>query len=208
MKGTNDRRPTETRRAQSAERDEHLGAHRGASSSDLETGAELLPEELLWAEGGHASDVVLTAVADGQANIVPTAVRTHIERCSVCTSHLGHAALLSLHAGAELAAKAEHERLTARRPLPRLAIALGLAVAAIGLLPSVLDPERDVSTLRSFVTRDMPLFVQGLRTLAHRLGEPGSTAGLFLTYAAAVLLVAMAIAVVRILPNARKETSR
>ena len=169
---------------------------------------ELLPDDLLWADGGHASDVVLTALADGQASIVPAPVRLHVERCTVCTTHLGHAALLSLHAGAELAARAEHDRAPARRPLPRLAIVLGLAVAALGLLPTVLDPASDVSTIRSFVTRDMPLFVQGLRTLAHRLGEPGSAAGLFLTYAAAVLLVAMAVAVVRILPNARKETPR
>ena len=26
--------------------------------------AELLPDDLLWAEAGHASDVVLTALAD------------------------------------------------------------------------------------------------------------------------------------------------
>ena len=133
----------------------------------------------------------------------------HIERCTVCTTHLGHAALLSLHAGAELGTTAEHERATARRPLPRLAIALGLAVAALGLAPSMLDPGAEAGTLRSFVTRDVPLFVGGLRTLAHRLGEPGSTAGLFVTYAAAVLLVGMGVAVARVLPNnARKEIPR
>ena len=171
--------------------------------------AELLPDELLWAEGGHASDVVLTALADGQAAIVPAAVQMHIERCTVCTTHLGHAALLSLHAGSELAATAEHERATARQPLPRLAIALGLAVAALGLLPTVLDPGVEAGALHTFVTRDVPLFVGGLRTLAHRLGEPGSAAGLVVTYAAAVLLVGMGIAVVRVLPNnARKETPR
>ena len=170
--------------------------------------AELLPEPLLWANGGHASDVVLTALADGQTNIVPAPVRLHVEQCSTCTTHLGHAALLSLHAGAELAAKNEHELVPERRPLPRLAIALGLAVALLGLLPTLLDPGRDLGTIRSFVTRDVPLFVRGLRTLVHRLGEPGSSAGLVLTYATAALLVAMAIAVVRILPNARKETPR
>lgn len=179
----------------------------GTNESRPET-AELLPDELLWADGGHASDVVLTALADGQTDIVPATVRAHVEHCSVCTTHLGHAALLSLHAGAELAAKAEHEHATARRPLPRLAIVLGLAVAAIGLLPSILDPQGDVTAVQSFVTRDVPLFLRGLRTLAVRLGEPGSAAGIFVTYGAAVLLVAMAVAVVRFLPNARKETPR
>ncbi len=181
MNGTNDSRPTAT---------------------------ELLPDELLWADGGHASDVVLTAIADGQTSIVPAAVRLHIERCAVCTTHLGHAALLSLHVGVELAAKAEHERAPARRPLPVLAIVLGLGVAAMGLLPSVLDPHGGVASIRTFVTRDVPLLLGGLRTLARRLDEPGSSAGLFITYAAALFLVAMAVAVVRFLPNARKETPR
>jgi len=172
---------------------------------------ELLPDELLWADGGHASDVVLTALADGQREIVPTAVRAHVECCSTCMTHLGHAALLSLHADRELATRAEHDRALARgearRPLPRLAIGLGLAVAVLGLLPSLLD-DGDASAARTFATRDVPLFVRGLGTLARRLDEPGSSAGLFVTYGAALVLVAMGVAVVRLLPKAQKETSR
>jgi len=170
--------------------------------------SELLPDELLWAEGGHASDVVLTALADGQRDIVPPPVRAHVERCTVCMTHLGHAALLSLHAGAELEARAAHDRAPARRPLPRLAIALGLAVAALGLVPSLLDAGGEVSALQSFATRDVPLFLKGLGTLARRLDEPGSSAGLFLTYAAAAFLVAAGVAIVRIFPKAQKETPR
>ncbi|MDF2694490.1 MAG: hypothetical protein K0S65_2873 [Labilithrix sp.] len=173
-----------------------------------EAGSDLLPDELLWAGGGHASDVVLTALADGQSSIVPLAVRKHVEHCTICTTHLGHAALLSLHTGTELIARAQHERASERRPLPRLAIALGLAVAAIGLLPSVLDAESGIGNLRTFATRDVPLFVQGLGTLARRLDDPGSYAGTFVTYAAAAMLVVMGMAVARILPKAQKETPR
>jgi hypothetical protein len=169
---------------------------------DGEASPELLPNELLWAEGGHASDIALTALADGQLAILPPSVLAHVERCTPCATHLGHAALLSLHAGAELAAKVEHERVTARRPLPRLAIGLGLFVALIGLVPSILD-----GTSHAYA-RDLPLFAHGLRTLAHRLDAPGSVVGLFVTYAAASLLVLMGIAVVRILPKAQKETPR
>lgn len=169
---------------------------------------ELLPDDLLWAAAGHASDVVLTALADGQHAIVPSAVLAHVERCPTCTAHLGHAALLSLHAGAELDARAEHERVSARRPLPRLAIVLGLVVAALGLLPSIVDAEGGVSAARSFVTRDVPLYLEGITTLVHRLGEPGSAAGLVVTYVTAAMLVVMGIAVVRILPKAQKENPR
>jgi hypothetical protein len=165
--------------------------------------SELLPHELLWADGGHASDVVLTSLADGQHAIVPLPVRQHVERCTVCTTHLGHAALLSLHVANELEMRRTHERAVFRRPLPKLPITLGLAVAVLGLLPTLLD---DTASLQAFVTHDLPLFAKGLGRLAGRLGEPGSPIGLFLTYFAAMLLVSMGIALVRFLP--KKEASR
>jgi hypothetical protein len=121
-------------------------------------------------------------------------------------THLGHAALLSLHVDRELSARAEHDRALSKRPLPRLAIALGLGVAVLGLLPGLLDSDSEASTVRTFVTRDVPLFLHGLGTLARRFDEPGSSAGLFITYAAAALLVATGVAVVRLLPQ--KETPR
>ncbi len=173
-----------------------------------ETNQDLLPEELLWAAGGHASDVVLTAIADGQQAIVPPVVLEHVASCTTCTTHLGHAALLTLHTGAELAAAREHSRLTERRPLPKLAIALGLAVAAIGLFPSILDGAGDMASARTFFTREVPVFLRALGTLARRVQEPGSSTGLLVTYAAAAMLVVMGIALVRILPKAQKETPR
>ena len=57
---------------------------------------EHLPDELLWSDGGHASDIVLTAIADGQLEIVPPNARAHVETCTKCMQHLGNAALLSL----------------------------------------------------------------------------------------------------------------
>jgi hypothetical protein len=172
--------------------------------------AELLPQELLWAEGGHASDVVLTALADGEHAIVPPNVRLHVERCPTCMMHLGHAALLSLHAGAELTARAEHDRQIeageVRRPLPRLAIALGLGVALLGLVPSLLDGRTDGAATVTLVTRTAPVFVKQLGSLLHHVESPGSSAGLVLTYGTAALLVCMGLAVVRLLP--KKEASR
>jgi len=162
---------------------------------------ELLPDDVLWADGGHASDVVLTAIADGQNAIVPTTVRAHIEQCTSCMQHLGNAALLSLHTGRELAAPAEYQKqlATARRPLPRLAIALGLAVAAIGLLP-------EVSSLKHFLVDDVPLLARGATTVGGGLVDQPGSAGLILTYGTSVLLVAMGFVLVRLLP--KKETPR
>lgn len=160
-----------------------------------------LPDELLWADGGHASDIVLTALADGQLDIIPPAARAHVETCTKCMQHLGNAALLSLHASRELAARAEYDAslATARRPLPRLAIALGLAVALVGLVP-------ELGSLRAFLTTDAPLIARGAGTVGRSLVAPGGSAGLVLTYGTSALLVAMGFVLVRLLP--KKETPR
>jgi hypothetical protein len=160
---------------------------------------ELLPEDLLWADGGHASDVALTTLADGQTALLPPTVLAHVAMCTACSAHLGNAALLSLYAHREMAT------LHAKRPVPRTAIALGLLVAFLGLVPTLLDPGTTHAG-RMFVTRDLPLYASGLRTLAHRLFEPGNHTGLYLTYGAAVFLVAGALFAIRLLP--KKEVSR
>jgi hypothetical protein len=167
---------------------------------------ELLPDELLWADGGHASDIVLTAMADGQVHIVPHAVMAHVNGCGACTTHLGNAALLSLHTGRELALAARTTEAPARAPFPRLAIALGLAFAVLGLVPSLLDAPSQIGSAKTFATHDAPMLLSGLRTLGHKLLEPGSPSGLVLTYGAAALVVVMALALVRLLP--KKEVSR
>ncbi len=167
---------------------------------------ELLPDELLWADGGHASDIVLTAMADGQAEIVPPGVLAHVNGCTSCTTHLGNAALLSLHTGRELAIVAREDKVLARAPFPRLAVALGLAFAALGLVPTLVDAPSHISGAKTFAMHDVPLLVTGLRTLGHKLLEPGSASGRVLTYGAAALIVVMAFALVRLLP--KKETSR
>ncbi len=166
----------------------------------------LLPDDLLWADGGHASDIVLTALADGQIDIVPPSVLAHVERCTSCTTHLGNAALLSLHTHREIgamksAAVAAAE--VARRPLPRVAIVLGLLVAIAGMVPSF---STDAAEAKTFATHELPVILRGLETLGRRALEPGSSFGLVLTYGSAAALVVMALALVRLLP--KKEVSR
>lgn len=168
-----------------------------------------LPEDLVWAAGGHASDVVLTAMADGQIEIIPAVVLAHVDGCRACTTHLGNAALLSIHTGREIARvapKGAGQLASSPTPVPRLAIALGLIVAVVGLLPSLLDGRSTFGGAKRFAIHDMPLFVSGIGTLGRRLLEPGSPIGLGLTYGAATLLVIMAFAFVRLLP--KKEVSR
>jgi hypothetical protein len=168
---------------------------------------ELLPDELLWAAGGHASDVVLTALADGQLEIVPAGVLAHVEGCRACTTHLGNAALLSLHTHRQLLVVKEADAAAARRPLPRVAIVLGLVVAMIGLLPSLADAPADAQTARTFATHTAPILVRALSTLGQKLLDPSQPFGLVLTYGTASVLVLMTLLAVRYLPQ-KKEVSQ
>lgn len=167
---------------------------------------ELLPDELWWASpnesGRHASDVVLTALADGQLAIVPDVVKSHVEGCGQCTAHLGNAVLLSMYTARELEAVkkvASEETALARRPLPRLAIALGLAVAFVGLVPSMIEPPKFVSP------HEVKVLFSGASTLGHGVMEGASTISLALTYGLAALLFGFGFVLVRLLP--KKETS-
>lgn len=156
-----------------------------------------LPTELLWAAGGHASDIALTALADGEHALVPPEVRAHVESCTACTAHLGNAALLALYTQSELEARAQHERV--RRPLPRVPIALGLVAAALGLVPSLVDV--DAAALRRFFGHDLHVYIEGLGTVTRHLSAPGGAVGIIAPWIVATLLVALGFTIVRFLPT-------
>ncbi|MCA9590635.1 MAG: hypothetical protein KC657_35285 [Myxococcales bacterium] len=165
----------------------------------------LLDDELCWAEGGHASDIALTAIADGELSIVPSEVRAHVDTCLTCSGHVGNAALLSLHAGERLADLAPADRLTApeRRPVPVMAIVVGLAVAFAGALPTLLDAMRSPGELG----RAIPILGRGAALLGRRLLDPGGTAGLVLVWGAALLLIGVAIGIMRLAPRKEEVSS-
>lgn len=160
-----------------------------------ETG--MLPDELLWSDGNHASDVVLTALADGQHAIVPNAVHAHILACAACNAHLGNSALLSLETHRLLAGAAPE-----RRPFPRLAVALGLAAAAIGLVPWLVEADSPVRLLSQLARRFASL-------MARLDTSGGTTLGVVITYVAAGCFVVAGLALARLSPlSQKKEVSR
>ena len=113
-----------------------------------------LPPDLVWQQDGHLSDIVLSSIADGEANIVPLEAHSHLEHCDDCTTRFGAEALLSMHAG-ELLAEVSRVRdevpavLTPRSVrdlaaggianLPKTAILGALFLAAIGAMPALLS---------------------------------------------------------------------
>lgn len=107
-------------------------------------GDPTLPRELVW-DGAHVSDLGLTAIADGQENIVQRDAVQHAEACEWCSGRMARAALLSAavggavatYAGTSEAVKAASRPIERAAPPPWKALSMGLAVAVLAALPSL-----------------------------------------------------------------------
>lgn len=174
--------------------------------------SELLPEELLWADGGHASDVVLTALADGEDAIVPEVARRHVGNCVHCTHALGRVALLSVHASEEL----EHVRAIApelvrperakpevvmpveapRWRLPWVALAAALVLAALGSVPTLASAPSEVASGSRVFVQNLPLALRHVTVAVRAAGDAGD-ALLVVNLGSALLFAVMSALVAR-----------
>jgi hypothetical protein len=112
----------------------------------------------------------------------------------VCIAHLGHSALLSLETQRVLAVP------LVRRPFPRLAVALGLVTAALGLVPFAIDADHAPVQMLSRAAR-------AFAALTARVdASGGTTLGVVVTYVAAGCFVFAGLALARLSP--KKEVSR
>lgn len=171
---------------------------------------EMLDAELLYAEGGHASEIALATLADGQVALVPEGLRAHVERCASCSAQLGAHVMLSERVGHELHHAARHTESTVAltsRTHGLFALAAGLFIAALGASPRLLDVPALGAELLDFFHRSA-LFGRGATHLASSLVARGSESGLVLTYTAAAALIGAGLVLVRVLPRLAKEGSR
>jgi hypothetical protein len=167
---------------------------------------ESLPEELLWTEEGHASDVVLCALGDGQTSIVPSSVAMHVEHCPTCVQQLGHAALLSLHAGRQFAVVTRDAlaHKPARESFPHFAVGTGLVMAVLGLVPSLVDAPSHLQHAKALAVHNAPIFMSGLGAVARSLSAHGTPISPLVSSMAVVLIALVAFTLMRVLP--KKET--
>jgi hypothetical protein len=147
----------------------------------------MLPNDLLWEDDGHLSDVALTAIADGQHAIVARDALAHADACEECSRRLGEAALLSAATGEAMAGARRAAR------VPRAAVATAIALAFLGALVHVDRVGELVSTALFFLTRGLPVLVRSGMSLA-RSGAPVVSVA---TCASALMLVAMGWLVAR-----------
>lgn len=182
-------------------------------------------------DDGHANEVAITCLADGEAAILRAEVIAHVEACDACTTRVGSAALLSIQAGERLIAidavdraietaidsartAAANASVTAkvapaievaaskapssarRRPMPVRALVAAIAVAAIALVPSVIDVMSAAPSTLTSVRRALPTLSHALvLLLTHRPeGQLASAARALPWLAAAVMMLGLLLA--------------
>jgi len=179
---------------------------------------EKLPLELVWgdkgsAEENHLSEIVRTAIADGQMSIVPEVALSHLQSCEPCTCAIGDAAMLSARVGThwneianEIANELAPEIATATSKeaavvaagavqeirLPWLAIAAALLVAGLAALPSVVGAQTWFDQSYRVFARSIPHLIHGA---VKALQGGGAGASLAVSYASALLLLVVGVTV-------------
>ena len=182
---------------------------------------ELLPDELIWGDGGHVSDVVLSALGDGQDSVVPGEARAHVEACAACTLALGRVALLSVYTHDRVVAAKEAGMLDARqakvvRPLvpaissfrvPYRAVLLAFGLALAGSIPGIIEAPEEFATGTAFVQRNLHVFMHHFITSARVSQDAASQGGLILTFGSALCLTMLAVVLARKKPARQPESS-
>jgi hypothetical protein len=161
----------------------------------------LLPDELVWSEDGHLSEIAIAALGDGQDAIMPEKARDHALSCETCAAQMGHAAMLSSELGAVMRAPIAAPQKSPegeRAAVPWLAIIGAIFVAAAGSLSSIFD-STSLADAPSAFAHQAPLALRAgsalLRGITNGLGPLAS-------FGCAALLVAAGAMVARSMPRA------
>jgi hypothetical protein len=165
-----------------------------------------LPLDLVWDEDGHADEVALAAIADGELDLLPDNAIAHVGACDVCTSRLGEQAWLSVETGALLGeAGRVRQSEPALRKLPTLPLAAALLVALLGAVPSLLELVRGLAAAPELVVRGPLLLARGLGALVRALAAVDAGIWAIVWTLASLVLLAIGLLVARRASSALKE---
>jgi hypothetical protein len=163
---------------------------------------DMLPWEVIWQHDGHVTDVVVTAIADGEQAIVPEIARDHVGGCDACSRRLGEAALLSLRVDEHLAAEAESMRV-ARPQFPWAAVFVALAIAGLGMIPALVQVPAGLAAVSTSLVQGFPLFVRSGALMVRAL--PQGLQGTFLAamFISSIVLALTGYGIARAMTRAR-----
>jgi hypothetical protein len=182
---------------------------------------EELPNELLW-ENSHASEIALSAFADGEESLLSKEMVLHLHTCTACAMRLGETALVTrgvTHAvqsvkpwlpaslvgsGSGVASGVKSKRapqqaqLTQTLAVPWRAILAALALTAVGIAPTVMALPHRLGALAVSLMHAAPVMSHsGIQVFQQGLGAQWTQA----MGVCAALLIAAGFAVTRLLPR-------
>ncbi len=162
-----------------------------------------LPKELLW-ENSHASDLVMSAMADGEESILSQDIVAHVHSCDACMMRLGATALetrgvtnavQSVKPWLPATVLVPSKKRATVQPIPLNAIFAALGLTAVGAMPTLLALPHRLAELALTVQHAVPAMSHG----GVQVFEQGI--GVMAMGVCAVLLLGAGVAVTRLLPR-------
>ena len=173
-------------------------------------GRELLPNELLW-EGEHASELALSAFADGEDSLLSKDMILHLHTCNACAVRLGETALVTrgvthavqsvkpwLPAALQTSGVQAKKKASAQPSVPWAAIFAGLALTTVGAAPTLMTLPHRIAAIASSLIHAAPVVSHsGIEVFQNGLGTEWTQA----MGVCAALLIAAGFALTRLLPR-------
>ncbi|HEY3595392.1 MAG TPA: hypothetical protein VGL13_16005 [Polyangiaceae bacterium] len=163
-----------------------------------------LEPSLVWGDGGHLADAAVTAMIDGELALLPVEAVTHADACASCADRIGRAALLALQMADVLHARAAIEEAPQRvglerRPLPLGALAAALAIAVIGMVPSLRGMLGLVARVAALLVHGLPVYARAFALAMSHAETRGMLVQLWMVAMAVLLLGGLCVA--RLVPR-------
>ena len=176
---------------------------------------EELPADLLW-EMSHASDLALSAFADGEESLLSRDMVNHLQTCTACAMRLGETALVtrgvthavqsvkpwlpaSMQAPSGVASGTRRRTPQAQHAsVPWTAIFVALAFTAVGAAPKLMALPHRIAALAVSLMHAAPVMSHsGVQVFQQGLGGQWTQA----MAVCAALLIGAGFAVTRLLPR-------
>lgn len=165
-----------------------------------------LTDDEIFQPDGHLNDAALTALTDGQDEILTPNALDHAGACDACAERMGELAVLAIQVHDALASE---PRLAVqpepvRIPLPLGAMFVALVLAVIGAAPTLLSAPSWLGSLPIELVRNVPIMLRATASMIRAVSAEAS----FVTAAwmtATTVLVAFGLLVARLAPREARQ---
>jgi hypothetical protein len=182
------------------------------------SGHELIARDDLLDEEGHLSDVGATVLGDGQSELVPADILSHVDSCAICCVRMGGAALLSVAAAEALVFA--HARASEQPVAPKVAavavssladrrrdsgaiarrypismVAAALFAACVGLLPTLYGAPGWLRQTATLLRRLAPVMAKSSYVILKHGGSALGPLAFVLPWASAMALMLVLVLV-------------